>query len=180
MGCLPASRGNLQFFEERSFHPDVQIVLRSNFDQREDVLRGTSSHQQPRLPIKKRLHRAAMKIRPAIADDVPAVARLVLAALSDESPWRSFFPSKLQDASDYVEYSEAILRSYLEQGSDDGWLFMVLELSESEAESGTQSGPLIVSAAVFDTVATGSSASTPRNSSDRLHDNSKSVRDRWC
>lgn len=115
-----------------------------------------------------------MKIRPATIDDVPAVARLVLAALSDESPWKAFFPSKCQNGSEYVGYGEAMLRSYLEPGGCDSWLFLVLELSE--AESGTHSGPLIVSAAVFDTSAADSRASTPRNSTDRLHDNSKSSR----
>ncbi|PHH90542.1 hypothetical protein CDD83_3347 [Cordyceps sp. RAO-2017] len=92
-----------------------------------------------------------MKVRPATAADVPAVARLVLAALADEAPWKAFCPPR--GSSGYVEYVETALRSCLESLHH---VFYVLELSE--AESGARSGPLVVSASVWDTSAAAAAA----------------------
>lgn len=88
-----------------------------------------------------------MKIRPAALADVPAVARIVLAALTDEAPWKAFFPPKAKSDPTYIEYAEAILRSYLGPAAKDNWLFLVVELSAAESRS---NGPMVAAAAVWD------------------------------
>lgn len=118
-----------------------------------------------------------MKIRPATAEDVPAVAKVVLSALTDEAPWKAFFPRKAQADSTYVEYCEAILRSYLEPANKADWLFLVVELSAAEAK--TTSGPVIAAAAVWDT-STGlgqgpSDKGRQKSVSEGLHSNSMST-----
>ncbi|KAJ6442197.1 GNAT family acetyltransferase [Purpureocillium lavendulum] len=88
-----------------------------------------------------------MKIRPATLDDVPAVARLVLAALADEPPWRAFVPPKAQARADLVEHAEAALRRFVRPANSDGGVcFLVLELSG--ADVGCRAGPPLVVAAV--------------------------------
>ncbi|UNI22458.1 hypothetical protein JDV02_008347 [Purpureocillium takamizusanense] len=95
-----------------------------------------------------------IKIRPATLHDVPAVARLVLAALADESPWRAFVPRKAQGRADLVEYAEAALRSLVRPAAaaadsgDDG-CFLVLELSGTDVGC-RDGGPLVVAAVAWD------------------------------
>ncbi|KAF4508827.1 hypothetical protein G6O67_005159 [Ophiocordyceps sinensis] len=108
-----------------------------------------------------------MNIRPATSADVPAVARLVLAALADEAPWNSFCPSKaLTGGSGCIEFAEAMLRSHLDSQRHR---VMVLELSAPK--SGTRSGPpIVVSVAVWDTDAC-RSATERDGPAGRLHEN---------
>lgn len=111
--------------------------------------------------------RLEMNIRPATSADVPAVARLVLAALADEAPWNSFCPSKaLTGGSGCIEFAEAMLRSHLDSQRHR---VMVLELSAPK--SGTRSGPpIVVSVAVWDTDAC-RSATERDGPAGRLHEN---------
>ncbi|KAK2612605.1 hypothetical protein QQS21_001377 [Conoideocrella luteorostrata] len=90
-----------------------------------------------------------MKIRPATPADIPAVVRVVLSALTDEAPWKAFFPRKAQDDPTYTAYCEAILRSYVEPAQRDDLLFLVAEASGPETK--TNSGAVIVAAAIWDT-----------------------------
>ncbi|KYK57011.1 hypothetical protein DCS_04018 [Drechmeria coniospora] len=95
------------------------------------------------------------RVRPASIHDVPAAARLILAALSEESPWKAFFSPKAQSNSELVEKSEELLRSCLEPGPDKNWLVLVLELERSDIDRSRPSAPLIVSVAVWDLSAVG-------------------------
>ncbi|EFY85284.1 GNAT family acetyltransferase, putative [Metarhizium acridum CQMa 102] len=92
-----------------------------------------------------------MKIRPATLDDVPAVARIVLSALANEAPWKAFLPRRAQADATHIEYCEAILRSYLEPANRNSWLILVVEISATDAK--IDSGPIVVSVAVWDTSA---------------------------
>ncbi|GJN81984.1 hypothetical protein PLIIFM63780_005520 [Purpureocillium lilacinum] len=93
-----------------------------------------------------------IKIRPATIHDVPAVARLVLAALADESPWRAFVPRKAQARADLVEYAEAALRSLVRPAANPGHVgvcLLVLELSGADVGC-RDGGPLVVAAVAWD------------------------------
>ncbi|KAK4093050.1 hypothetical protein Purlil1_2207 [Purpureocillium lilacinum] len=93
-----------------------------------------------------------IKIRPATVHDVPAVARLVLAALADESPWRAFVPRKAQARADLVEYAEAALRSLVRPAANPGHVgvcLLVLELSGADVGC-RDGGPLVVAAVAWD------------------------------
>ncbi|KJZ71310.1 hypothetical protein HIM_09320 [Hirsutella minnesotensis 3608] len=91
-----------------------------------------------------------MKIRRATGADVPAVARLVLAALADEAPWKLILASKTDGngTEAAIEYGERMLLSCLESKHH-----IVLVLEVSGPESRAHSNPLIVSACVWDTSA---------------------------
>lgn len=120
----------------------------------------------PFQPPPPKLTPEGMKIRPATAADVPAVARLVLAALAAEPPWRALC------AGGRVEAGEQLLRRYLD-GGNGRHRVLVVELSAAEAGP-RAGGPLVVSAAVWDTSAC-RSATHGDGPADRVHDDRRGM-----
>ncbi|PHH61160.1 hypothetical protein CDD81_728 [Ophiocordyceps australis] len=86
-----------------------------------------------------------MQIRTATDQDVPAMARLVLAALANERPWSTIVPPRLAAQAQSVAFAADMLASLIHDASV---LVVLLELSERESPS--RQGPLLVSVSVWD------------------------------
>lgn len=109
---------------------------------------------------------ATMLIRRATFEDVPAVARLLLAALSKESPWSIFVSAEAQADADCVKYVEAMLQSHLQSVDVGEGHFWVVELSGTE--DGTHPESVIVSAAICEAFPASSSDSCSSSASSYL------------
>lgn len=85
-----------------------------------------------------------MKIRNAGPDDLPAVVKVILAAINRERLWTNFVPKKgAQDAA-YLHEIEKLLKEHLDPRNKD-WVISVVDLADSAS-----SPPRIAAVAVWD------------------------------
>ncbi|KAI9902066.1 hypothetical protein N3K66_003883 [Trichothecium roseum] len=85
-----------------------------------------------------------MKIRNAGPDDLPAVVKVILAAINKERLWTNFVPKKgAQDAA-YLHEIEKLLKEHLDPKNKD-WVISVVDLADS-----ANSPPRIAAVAVWD------------------------------
>lgn len=84
-----------------------------------------------------------MKTRLAKPEDLPAVVKVILAAINKERLWTNFVPSKSGQDEGYLREIEALLKEHLDPSNKD-WVIEVVDL-------GGKKGPShIVAVAVWD------------------------------
>ncbi|KAH7114575.1 putative GNAT family acetyltransferase [Dactylonectria estremocensis] len=86
-----------------------------------------------------------MAIRPATLGDLSAITGVVLETLSTEATWKDHFPPKARQDAKYIQYTETILRRYLDPTNED-YMVTVVEVTD---QGRCQSKPQIVSVAVW-------------------------------
>lgn len=84
----------------------------------------------------------AMKIRRALAGDLPAVGDVILEAMSVDPEWKPFFPLGARRDAEYVQFIETILIPGLDLTSQD----ILVTVAELPDEGGPGSGGPIVGA----------------------------------
>jgi ribosomal protein S18 acetylase RimI-like enzyme len=86
-----------------------------------------------------------MKTRQAKPEDLPAVAKVILAAINKERLWTNFVPNRAGQDESYVKEIETLLKEHLDPNNKD-WVVDVADL-------GTADSPKIVAVAVWDMAA---------------------------
>lgn len=86
-----------------------------------------------------------MKIRQAKPEDLPAVVKVVLAAINKERLWTNFVPNRAGQDETYVNEIETLLKEHLDPNNKD-WVVDVVDLGKADS-------PKIVAVAVWDMAA---------------------------
>jgi len=86
-----------------------------------------------------------MKVRQAKPEDLPAVAKVILAAINKERLWTTFVPNRAGQDGGYVKEIETLLKEHLDPNNKD-WVVDVVDLGKPDA-------PKIVAVAVWDMAA---------------------------
>jgi hypothetical protein len=89
-----------------------------------------------------------MKIRQATVDDLPAVVKVILAAINRDSLWTKFVPAKNTQDEPYLQEIVKLLKEHLDPANKD-WEVEVVDLADKGE------APEIVSVAVWDLTTAG-------------------------
>lgn len=84
------------------------------------------------------------KTRRANSEDIPAVAKVILAAVNNERLWTKFVPSRSDQDASYFKQTEALLQGHL---ADKSW---IVEVTDLEKEN--KAPAKIVSVAIWTTL----------------------------
>merc|ERR1712000_246981 len=106
-----------------------------------------SADTRPQHPLHKLSHFThavkMVKTRPAKPEDLPAVVKVILAAINKERLWTNFVPTKSSQDATYVQEIETLLKEHLDPSNKD-WVIEVVDLA------GKKDTANIVAVAVWD------------------------------